>query len=679
MKRSSSQPDQQNVRGRSRRAKQEQLVQESGIPVDVLKDPLRPQRSSGAQSKKDSFVQVFTGACAWLWAKSRVVSILIVVVLVLGIVSGVDALANMNRIYQGVSVGNIDLSGKTIDEATTLIAQEYEPRINDNDVVFCASEEVAQKAQQDTSKRDSLEEQISYEESLASRDRWTINAQHLGATFDPAAYAQRAYQVGRDDGGLFGRIKAQLSGWPIEPVCTFNATSLDDFRDEIIAALGTKMINFNIKMDGDRANVTDGHDGYEVSEDWLIDKLNEGLLGTEGESRFVIDMHDVPVQIDHDGAQDCATRINNSIGQGITFQYEGKDWYADRAQLAQWVITEVEEEGGRFVLKPLFDASRANQTIIKGFGFSYGGSDYSVTFTNDNGTITVQTNATGTVPQVSSAIDKLNESFFTTAEKSSAPVVSVSSVQVPESMSFEDACDYGLVQKISSFTTQYASGAEARNNNIHVAADALNNSICKAGETWSFLALSGEATPEKGYQGAGAIIGGEYSDAIGGGICQVATTVFNAVYDAGYPIEKRYNHSLYIASYPEGRDAAIAYPDLDLVWRNNTESDVLVVMSYTNSSVTATLYGVDPGFEVTTTYGEWQEGEPFRTVIRQDPDYPLGTEFVESSGADGRSITIVRTVKDQNGNIIQEKEFSSNYKPKNKVVVQGSATDTTTE
>ena len=55
-------------------------------------------------------------------------------------------------------------------------------------------------------------------------------------------------------------------------------------------------------------------------------------------------------------------------------------------------------------------------------------------------------------------------------------------------------------------------------------------------------------------------------------------------------------------------------------------------MSYTNSSVSATLYGVDPGYEVTTVYGEWEEGEPYRTVVRKDPDYPIGTEFIESSG-----------------------------------------------
>lgn len=664
----------------ARRTKSDQFFASNGIPTDVLKDPTRPQTAQkNASSRVRVLASHFGAACAWVWSKSKIAALALVVVLVLGVAGGIDALANMNRIYQGVSVGNIDLSGKTVDEATALIAQEYEPRINSNDVVLCASEEVAQQAQSDREKRDTLEEQISYEESLAHRDRWTIDAQVLGATFDPATYAQEAYQVGREDGGLFGRLNAQFSGVDIKPECTFNATSLDELRDEIIAALGTKMVDFNVEMKEGSARVTDGHDGYEVSEEWLVEKLNEGLLRAEGESRFVIDMHDVTVRIDREGAQLCATQIDNSLSPGITFQYEGKQWYADRAQLAQWVTTEVREEGAGYTLKPLFDDSRADQAIIQGFGFSYGGSDHTVQFSNQDGEIVVATNATGTVPQVSGAIENLNNTFFSTNERSSAPLIEISAVEVPDTMSFEEACDYGLVVKISSFTTQYASGAEARNNNIHVAADALDDSICKAGETWSFLALSGETTPDKGYQDAGAIIGGEYSDAIGGGICQVATTVFNAVYDAGYPIERRYNHSLYIASYPEGRDAAIAYPDMDLIWRNDTESDVLLVMSYTNSSVTATLYGVDPGYEVTTEYGEWQEGEPYRTIIRQDSDYPVGEEFVESSGADGRSITIVRTVKDRNGNIIQEKEFHSNYNPKNKVVVQGSAQPSTSE
>ena len=76
-------------------------------------------------------------------------------------------------------------------------------------------------------------------------------------------------------------------------------------------------------------------------------------------------------------------------------------------------------------------------------------------------------------------------------------------------------------------------------NNIHTAADLLSGSIAKAnGGSWSFNDIAGEATPDKGYQTAGAIVGGEYSDAVGGGRCQVATTVFNSVYLAGYQLKK---------------------------------------------------------------------------------------------------------------------------------------------
>lgn len=647
---------------------------EQGIPHNVLKNPMKPTggKRSDSSGRTGAFAR-FAGGCSWLWSKSKALSVALVVLVVIVVAGGVDSLATMNRIYQGVSVGNIDLSGKTPEEATTLISQEYEPRFNSNAVVFCANEQAAQRSEEEQQRNESLEEQISYEESLSSRDRWTVNASLIGATFDPSAYAKAAYEVGRSDGGFFARLAAQFSGHDIKPTCTFNETSLEALRDEIIDALGSKMVNFNIEMKDAHAQVTDGHDGYEVSEEWLIDRLNQALLEAEGESRFIIDMHDVVIQIDHDKAQTCADEINASIPCGVNFSYDDKSYFADKNVLAEWIKTEVKQEGDAFALVPFFDGAKANQKIIQGFGFSYGGSDYLVHFANEGGNVTVSTNATGSVPQVSEAIAHLNETFFSSSEKTTAAEVQVVSAQIPESMSFEEALDYGLITEISSYTTRYASGAEARNNNIHVAADALNNSICKAGETWSFLALAGEATPEKGYQGAGAIIGGEYSDAIGGGICQVATTVFNVVYEAGYPIERRNNHSLYIASYPEGRDAAIAYPDIDLVWRNDTESDVLLRMSYTNSSVSATLYGVDPGYEVTTVYGEWEEGEPYRTVVRKDPDYPLGTEFIESSGANGRSITVVRTVKDRNGNIIQEKEFHSNYQPKNEVKVQGSA------
>ena len=262
-------------------------------------------------------------------------------------------------------------------------------------------------------------------------------------------------------------------------------------------------------------------------------------------------------------------------------------------------------------MKPVFDEAVAKKTLVGSLESNNDQANLQVSFSKDDqGTITVSSNATGTVPLVADAITSMNDTFFVTDSRTEAPTIELSATDLPSTMSFNDAIDFGLINEVSSFTTQYSSGAEARTVNIHTAADLLTNSIIKAnGGSWSFNDTAGEATEDKGYQDAGAIVGGEYSDAIGGGICQVATTVFNAIYDAGYPVTERHNHTLRIDSYPEGRDAAIAFPYMDLVWENDTSSDVLLVMTYTNSSVTCTLWGVDPGYEVSTEYGDWEKGE----------------------------------------------------------------------
>ena len=102
--------------------------------------------------------------------------------------------------------------------------------------------------------------------------------------------------------------------------------------------------------------------------------------------------------------------------------------------------------------------------------------------------------------------------------------VSVGSGPAPSTSTFDEALDLGLIGEISSYTTEYTTGTgtENRNHNIHLVADLLNRSIAPAGGTWSFNGTAGECNAERGFLGAGAIIDGEYDDAVGGGICQVA-------------------------------------------------------------------------------------------------------------------------------------------------------------
>ena len=604
----------------------------------------------------------------------RKVAVAAVLILAIVVFTGVDGLVNGNKIYSGVTIGDVSVEGLTKDEAIDRISSEYAQRVSSNVAMFFTSQENLENPKSSDSDAN-LEEQISYEESLSNRTQWTVPASAVEATLDVDSLVEQAFEAGREEGGIFGRAKAALFGWNVDLVCSYNDEQVSTLADEMTAAVGKKRVNYGISVSDGVASVTDGNDGNEVTVDWLTAHLNSTFLGSDSGTKTVLETEYMPLQATESDAQHVADTVNASIAAGATFTYEDQTWNASATDLGNLVTTDLSGEGDHWTLMPKFDESKTKNALLSSLHSNIDSSGLQVSFGKDStGEVTVSSNAKGSAPMADETLKELNSSFFVDDARTSTPQIDVPSADVPSTLSFEDAKSFGLITDISSFTTQYSSGNEARVNNIHTAAGLLSNSIAKAnGGTWSFNDTAGEASPDKGYQAAGAIVGGEYSDAVGGGICQVATTVFNSVYLAGYPVEKRYNHSLYIASYPKGRDAAIAYPDLDLVWKNDTASDVLLVMSYTSTSVTATLWGVDPGYQVSTEYGEWKKGQPYSTTYKTDKTVASGKEYVETTGVDGSSITIVRTVKSSEGKVLHEDSFTSTYAPKNKVVVKGAA------
>lgn len=605
--------------------------------------------------------------------KSLKLKIIAAVVALILVATGIDSLINGDRIYSGVRIGDVSVAGMTKDEASSAVSAQYAERVSSNVDTFFASEYDLENPKE-TDTDSNIEQQISYEQSLAERTQWTVTGSEVDAELNIVPLVDEAFEVGRSDWGPIGRALSALFGRTIQPECSFNDSLLSSLCDQMTAAVGTKRVNFDIKVEDGVASVTNGNEGDEVTKEWLVSHLNEALLGSEQYSKDVLATEHQSLQVREADARKVADTVNNSIASGAVFNYEDQSWTASRSELGEWIVTSVEQDGSSWKLRPSFNSDSAKHQILNSLHSNLEQDDLTVSFDkSDDGTISVTTNAQGSVPLASETISQMNDSFFTSQERTSAPSIDVQSASIPSSLSLEDAYAFGLIGEISSFTTQYSSGAEARVNNIHTAANLLNNSICKAGEKWSFNNIAGEATEDKGYQNAHAIVSGSYSDAIGGGICQVATTVFNSVYLAGYPVPRRYNHTLYIESYPKGRDAAIAYPDMDLVWQNDTSSDVLLVMSYTSTSVTCTLVGVSPQYQVSTEYGEWQAGKAYSTVYKTDDTLASGKEYVESTGVDGSSITIVRTVKDRSGNLLHTDEFTSNYSPKDKVIVKGTA------
>lgn len=131
-------------------------------------------------------------------------------------------------------------------------------------------------------------------------------------------------------------------------------------------------------------------------------------------------------------------------------------------------------------------------------------------------------------------------------------------------------------KEIGNYITYYRTSNKERSHNIYLAAEAINNSVVFPGEEFSFNKVVGKRTVEKGYKRAPVIVKGELSEDIGGGICQVSSTLFNAVNLEGIQIVERYSHSRKVPYVPEGKDATVSWWGPDFIFKNEYSHPILI-------------------------------------------------------------------------------------------------------
>jgi vancomycin resistance protein YoaR len=228
----------------------------------------------------------------------------------------------------------------------------------------------------------------------------------------------------------------------------------------------------------------------------------------------------------------------------------------------------------------------------------------------------------------------------------------------------------GIVGLVGSYTTVYG-GEPNRIHNVQLVAQLLDKHLIAPGATFSFNATTGARTAAKGFKEAPVIINGELKTGLGGGVCQVSTTVFNAAYEAGLAITQRTNHALYISHYPTGRDATVNYPDLDLKFVNDTQHWLLLRTWIGASSLTVALYGTPQHRRVvTTTAPLLARGTP---PVKRVPDPSLAADVsvVEEYGQPARSTSVHRLVYDASGKLLHDDTWSSYYRAEPEVVRVG--------
>jgi vancomycin resistance protein YoaR len=215
---------------------------------------------------------------------------------------------------------------------------------------------------------------------------------------------------------------------------------------------------------------------------------------------------------------------------------------------------------------------------------------------------------------------------------------------------------------MGSFTTKHAC-CQSRVKNIHRIADLIDGVIVLPGATFSINEYVGPRTFENGFVAAKSIQDGDMMDTIGGGICQFATTFYNAALRSGVEILERQAHSYWFERYPMGHEAALSYPKPDVVIRNDTKSGLLIRTAYDDRSITVKFYGDREGrnvsFGVSSRFDIVAPQTEYLPNLELDPD----EEKIKEGGCIGWSVTTTRTVILKDGTRNEDKRKVT-YKPR---------------
>ena len=226
--------------------------------------------------------------------------------------------------------------------------------------------------------------------------------------------------------------------------------------------------------------------------------------------------------------------------------------------------------------------------------------------------------------------------------------------------------------KICYFTTNYDASLVDRSTNLRLACEKLNGKVVMPGDIFSYNATLGERTRAAGYRNAAIYENGQVVDGLGGGICQISSTLYNAVLLANMEIVERSNHQFITSYLPAGRDATVVYGLTDFKFKNTRKYAVKIKAWISNGIVTIEFYGIKEENEYTTTFSTKTISTiPFTVKYVDDPTLDVGKEKIKQRGVNGL-ITETYITKSLNGVPVSTTLLSRDtYNAMQKIILRG--------
>jgi len=291
-------------------------------------------------------------------------------------------------------------------------------------------------------------------------------------------------------------------------------------------------------------------------------------------------------------------RVNTVVGMLSNYVYLKSDATYDHDAVKQKV-----DEIAAYVTREPVDSQIA----------TFDPNTRSFTFTDDQAGVTIDSNAL-----YNDVIAKLDQGAVGATISVTAQITTPAVTKADMMNSFK---------LIAAYTTNTISDKE-RNNNINLACQAINGRALMPGESFSFNASTGQRTTDKGYQSAGAIAAGQSIEEVGGGICQVSSTLFNAVARADLEIVSRSPHAWPSTYVNYGEDATVNWPNLDFKFKNNKTTPIFVIAYYKDRKCSAEIWGMTLGTGVTIDLDSKvikTMDPPTDVLYRQNTSLPVGT------------------------------------------------------
>lgn len=225
---------------------------------------------------------------------------------------------------------------------------------------------------------------------------------------------------------------------------------------------------------------------------------------------------------------------------------------------------------------------------------------------------------------------------------------------------------------LGSFSTSFSTRNVNRSTNIRLATSKINGTVIMPQETFSYNQTVGKRTAAAGFKSAAVYSGGAVTTGIGGGICQVSSTLYNSVLLANLEIVERYNHGFNTGYVPAGRDATVSWGGPDFKFKNTRDYPIKLVCSVSGGTILTQIFGLKSNNEYDVEIqSAITQYIPFKTITKQDATLAKGKTKVIQSGSNGCKSVCYRILK-KNGEVVSKTLLSTDtYNPHNKMVAVG--------